>query len=92
VSAITVPAVKSIHMDNLRLFQSMAAFFVSFAFHVRRGMRTASDLTERGFAEFARVPYESPLSRQQWEDLWEAEKKSGPFSRCAMPIGWRKWG
>ena len=55
-------------------------------------MRTASDLTERGFAEFARVPYESPLSRQQWEDLWEAEKKSGPFSRCAMPIGWRKWG
>jgi hypothetical protein len=41
--------------------------------HVRIGTRTVSDLIERRFAEFAGVPYQNPLSRQQWEELWEAE-------------------
>jgi hypothetical protein len=72
VSALTVQ-VNSIAMDNRRLFQSMAAFFVAFAFHLRIGMLTASDLIHRRFAAFARVPYQNPLSRQQWEDLWDAE-------------------
>jgi len=49
-------------------------------------MRTASDLMERGFAEFARVPYESPFSRQQWEDLWEAEKKAAPSLDVQCPL------
>jgi hypothetical protein len=73
VSTITVPAVNSIAVDNRRLFQSMAAFFVAFAFHLSTGMRAASETIECRFAEFARVPYQNPLSRQQWEDLWEAE-------------------
>jgi hypothetical protein len=38
-------------------------------------MRSASDIIERRFAEFARVPYQNPLSRQQWEDLWKLNPK-----------------
>jgi hypothetical protein len=64
--------------------QFAAAIFVALRYHVRVGIRTASDLLERRFAEFAGVPYQNPLGRQQWEDLWETEaKKSGPFSRYA---------
>jgi hypothetical protein len=32
-----------------------------------------SDFIERRFAEFAGVPYQNSLSRQQWEELWETE-------------------
>jgi hypothetical protein len=73
VSTITVRTVNSIAMDHRRPFQSMAAFFVDLGYDVRIGMRTMSDLVERRFAEFARVPYQNPLSRQQWQELWEAE-------------------
>jgi hypothetical protein len=86
VSAITVPAVNSIAVDNRRLFQSMAAFFVAFAFHPRIGIRTAADLVERRFAEFARVPSQSPLSRQQWEEIWEVEKKAAPSLDVQCPL------
>jgi hypothetical protein len=75
VSAVTVPTVNSIAMDNRGLFHSIAAFFVAFAFHLRTGMRSASDIIERRFAEFARVPYQNPLGRQQWEDLWKLNPK-----------------
>ena len=53
------------------------AFFIALAFHVRMGVRRAGGFMERGFAVFAGVPYQSPLSRQQWEELWEAEGKPG---------------
>ena len=60
-------------MDNRRPAQSMAAFFVALGRHVRMGIRIVTDLIERRFAGFAGVPYQSPLSRQQWEELWETE-------------------
>jgi hypothetical protein len=41
--------------------------------HVRLAIRAVSDHMERRFAEFAGVPSQNPLSRQQWEDLWETE-------------------
>jgi hypothetical protein len=72
-----------------RPVQFMAAFFAAFAHHVRIGIRTVNDLAERCFAEFAGVPYQNSLSRQQWDELWEmevtdtCEQKSGPFSRYA---------
>jgi hypothetical protein len=53
--------------------QFMAAFFAALGHRVRIGIRTVNDLAERRFAEFAAVPYQGPLSRQQWEELWEAE-------------------
>jgi hypothetical protein len=73
VSASIVPTVNFIAMDNRRPFQSMAAFSVALGYRVRIGTRTVSDLIERRFAEFAGVPYQNPLSRQQWEELWEEE-------------------
>jgi hypothetical protein len=67
-----------------RPVQLVAAVFAAFGHHVRIGIRAVNDLTERRFAEFAGVPYQNPLGRQQWEELWETEaKKSGPFSRHA---------
>jgi hypothetical protein len=73
---------KATESHELRPVQFMAAIFVALGYHVRVGIRTASDLIERRFAEFAGVPNQGPLSRQQWEALWETEK-SGPFSRYA---------
>ena len=73
MSTIIVPTVNSIAMDNRRPVQFMAAFFVALGYHVRIGIRTVTDFIERRFAEFADVPYQNPLSRQQWEELWESE-------------------
>jgi hypothetical protein len=56
-----------------RPVQFMAASFAAFGHHVRIGIRTVNDLAERRFAEFAGVPYQDPLGRQQWEELWETE-------------------
>ena len=42
-------------------------------------IRHVSDLLERRFAKFAGVPYQTPVCRQQWEELWETEaKKTAP--------------
>jgi hypothetical protein len=60
-------------MDNRRPVQFMAALIVALGYHVRMGIRTVIDLMERRFAEFAGVPYQNPLSRQHWEELWETE-------------------
>ena len=60
-------------MDDGRPVQSMAVLFVALGNHVRIGIRTVRDLLELRFAEFAGVPYQNPLSRQQWEELWDAE-------------------
>lgn len=43
------------------------------------GIRHVSDLLERPFAQFAGVPYQTLVCRQQWEELWETEaKKTAP--------------
>lgn len=68
-----VPTVNLIAMDNRRRAQSVAALFTALGYHVRIGIRSVSDLMERRFAEFAGVPYQNPISRQQWEELWETE-------------------
>jgi hypothetical protein len=68
-----MPTMNSIALDHRRPVQSMAAFFVALGCHVRIGIRTVSDLLERRFTEFAGVPCQSLLSRQQWEELWETE-------------------
>jgi hypothetical protein len=45
------------------------------------GLRALTDRVERGFAEFARVPYYNSRSRQQWEELWETEAEP-----CLIPL------
>jgi hypothetical protein len=47
--------------------------FVSMGYRLREAIRALSDLIESRFAAFAGVPYEDPLSQQQWEQLWETE-------------------
>jgi hypothetical protein len=73
VSTIIVPAVNSIAIDNRRAVQFMAAFFVALLCQARIAIHTMRDFMEHRFAEFAGVPYQSPIGRQQWEDLWETE-------------------
>jgi hypothetical protein len=73
VSTVIVPTVNSIAMDERRPVQSMAAVFVAHGYQAWIGIHAVSDLLELRFAEFAGVPYQSPLSRQQWEELWETE-------------------
>jgi hypothetical protein len=65
MSAVIDPAVNSITLNARRPVQFMAVFFVA--------IHTMSDLIERRFAEFAGIPYQSRLSRQQWEEVWKAE-------------------
>jgi hypothetical protein len=52
----------------------IAAFRLATKF-IRNGLRSASDLLERSFAEFADVPYENRISRQQWQQLWDTERE-----------------
>jgi hypothetical protein len=73
MSTITVPAVNSIGMENRRPVQFMAALIVALRDQVRVAILTVTDVVERCFAEFAGVPYQSPVSRQQWGELWEME-------------------
>jgi len=76
VSTLIVPAVNTCALDDRRPIQPMAAFFFALEYHMRMRIRTVSDLLELRFAEFAGVPYQGPLSRQQWDELWETEAQS----------------
>jgi hypothetical protein len=41
--------------------------------NMRVATRTMSAELECRFATFAGVPYHDPVSRQQWEQVWEEE-------------------
>jgi hypothetical protein len=73
VSTIIVPSVHTIAVHNRRPAPFMASIFVALRCQVRNAIHTLSDIMERRFAEFADVPYQNPVDRQQWEDLWETE-------------------
>jgi hypothetical protein len=63
-------------MDHHRPIQFKALSFDVVGCQLRAGLRTVSDLLARRLAEFAGVPYQNPLSRREWEELWETEAKS----------------
>jgi broad specificity phosphatase PhoE len=65
--------VNSISTDNRWAVQFMAALLVALGCQVRKAIHTVGDFIERRFAEFAGLPYQNPIGRQQWEDLWEME-------------------
>jgi hypothetical protein len=73
MSAIIAPTLNSIAMDNRRPVQFVAPIIAALVNHLRVHIRSVGDLLERRFAEFAGLPYQDALSRQQWEELWEAE-------------------
>ena len=68
MSTVVAPSV--IDMDYRRPVQFMIAFLVAVGLRLRLGIQGISDLAERRFADFAGVPYQNRLSRQQWEELW----------------------
>jgi hypothetical protein len=67
------PAAKQIVLDNRPQSELSTHLFVSMGCRLREAIPAWYDLIERRFAAFADVPYEDPLSRQQWEQLWETE-------------------
>jgi len=73
VSSVIAPSLNSIAMDDRGPVQSVAAVFVALGYRARMVIHIVSDLLELRFAQFAGVPYQSPVSRRQWEDLWETE-------------------
>jgi hypothetical protein len=88
MSAIITPTANSIAMDNRRPIQLMAPIFVAFVNHLRVSIQTLGEVLERGFAEFAGLPYHNASSRQQWEELWEAEPyRCGSRLSCVFSAG-----
>ena len=73
VSTVIAPMALSTPVDDRQPPQSIATLFVALGHRARTDIRAVSDRLEHLFAEFSGVPYQSPLTRQQWEDLWETE-------------------
>lgn len=67
------PAENAVVVDNRQQSELSTHVFVAIGYHMRMTIRGMSERMERCFAAFAGVPYEDPLSRQQWEQLWETE-------------------
>jgi hypothetical protein len=73
MNTIVSPAENLIAANNHRKPQFITITFVALGYQIRMAIRDLSGQLERRFAAFADVPYDDPLSRQQWEQLWEAE-------------------
>jgi hypothetical protein len=59
------PAENPIVVENRQQSELSTQVFVAIVFHMRMAIRAI----ESSFAAFAGVPYEDPLSRQQWEQM-----------------------
>jgi hypothetical protein len=73
VSTIIGRAMNSIAVEKRQSVPFLAAFVVALRCQVPKAIHAMGDHVERRFAEFAGVPYQSPVSRQQWEELCEME-------------------
>jgi hypothetical protein len=71
VSAIVGRAMNSIAVEKRQAVPFLAAFVVALRCQVPNAIHAMGDHVERRFAQFAGVPYQSPVSRRQWEALWE---------------------
>jgi hypothetical protein len=60
-----------IAVDSDRRWQFMTPPSIGIGHQVRVIIRALSRNIASRFATFADVPYHDPLSRQQWEQLWE---------------------
>jgi hypothetical protein len=67
------PAEYPIVVDGRRRSQFVTNVFGALGCNMRVTMRTMSAEIERRFATFAGLPYQDPVSRQQWEQVWEAD-------------------
>jgi hypothetical protein len=67
------PAQYPIVVDPRRRPQFVTTVFGALGCSMRVAMHTMSAEMERRFATFAGLPCQDPVSRQQWEQVWEAE-------------------
>jgi hypothetical protein len=67
----------SIAVEKRQAVPFLAAFVVALRCQVPKAIHAMGDHVERSFAEFAGVPYQSPVSRRQWEVLWEMKSERG---------------
>jgi hypothetical protein len=72
-------AMNSIAVEKRQAVPFLAAIVVALRFQVPKALHAVGDHVERRFAEFAGVPYQSPVSRQQWKELWEMEQEHQPM-------------
>jgi hypothetical protein len=73
MSTMIEPAQYPIVIESGRRSQFVTALFVALGCNMRAALRAMSAELERRFATFAGVPYHDLVSRQQWEQVWEAE-------------------
>jgi hypothetical protein len=66
----------SIVVEKRQAVPFLATFVVALRCQMPRAIHAMGNYVERRFAEFAGVPYQSPVSRQQWEEMWEMEAES----------------
>jgi hypothetical protein len=71
VNTFILATMNSMASDKRRPVQFIAAISSALRSPVRARIYVVIDLVERRFADFARIPYLAPASRQQWEELWE---------------------
>jgi hypothetical protein len=74
VNTFIVAPASSTAADKLRAAQVIAAIFFALKSRLRSRAYAVTDLAERLFADFARIPYHAPISRQQWEELLGTER------------------
>jgi hypothetical protein len=67
------PAQYPTAVDSRRRSQYVTTVFGALGCNMRVAMCTMSAEIERRFATFAGVPYQDPVSRQQWEQAWEVD-------------------
>jgi hypothetical protein len=73
MSTVIEPAQYLIVTESSRRSQLVTTVLVALGRNMRVAARTMSAELECRFATFAGVPYLDPVSRQQWEQVWEAE-------------------
>jgi hypothetical protein len=61
----------SIALDERQIALFLEAFVVALQYQVAKAIHAMGDHGERRFSELAGVPYQSQVSRQEWEELWE---------------------
>jgi hypothetical protein len=66
-------AMDSIAVEKHQAVPFFAALAVALRCRMPNAVHAMRDHLERRFAEFAGVPYQAFVSRQQWEELWEME-------------------
>jgi len=71
--SVIEPANCAIVIDDYRRSKLDPHRFMALVFQVREAMRALSETIEHRFATFAAVPYHDPVSRRQWEQVWETE-------------------